>query len=81
MNKTNNFSHCILVGLTVLNSLLLKPQTTYDINSNIPEQKIYSGHLKLGGINPKGESLSVNNYYISVDNKPVITFITGSPGN
>ncbi|HSC55260.1 MAG TPA: beta-galactosidase [Phnomibacter sp.] len=48
----------------------------FEINANVPEQKIYSGHLKLGGKNPKGEEIAVNNYYITVNNKPFIP-VTG----
>ncbi|MEI6948960.1 beta-galactosidase [Paraflavisolibacter sp. H34] len=48
----------------------------FDINADVPEKKIYSGHLKLGGSNPKGEKIAVNNYYISINNKPVIP-VTG----
>lgn len=51
-------------------------QKTYEINVAVPEQKIYSDHLKLGGANPKGEKISVNNYYISIGNKPIIP-VTG----
>jgi hypothetical protein len=53
-----------------------KAQTVYEINADVPEQKIYSDHLKLGGTNPKGEKIAVNNYFISINNKPVIP-VTG----
>jgi hypothetical protein len=48
----------------------------YTINANVPGKKIYSGHLKLGGKNNKGDSISVNNYYVSINNKPFIP-VTG----
>lgn len=48
----------------------------FEINATVPEQKIYSGHLKLGGSNPKGEKIAVNNYYITINNKPFIP-VTG----
>jgi hypothetical protein len=51
-------------------------QEVYEINADVPEQKIYSDHLKLGGTNPKGEKIAVNNYFISINNKPVIP-VTG----
>ncbi len=47
-------------------------QKVHEISINVPEQKIYSDHLKLGGSNPKGEKVAVNNYYISINDKPVI---------
>ncbi|HEX6846371.1 MAG TPA: beta-galactosidase [Chitinophagaceae bacterium] len=55
---------------------ILQAQKVYEINVDVPETRIYSGHLKLGGSNPKGEKISVNNYYISINNKPVIP-VTG----
>ncbi|MGB3007156.1 MAG: beta-galactosidase, partial [Chitinophagaceae bacterium] len=54
----------------------IKAQKVYEIDATVPEQKIYSDHLKLGGTNPKGEKIAVNNYYISINNKPVIP-VTG----
>lgn len=48
----------------------------FEINVNVPEQKIYSDHLKLGGSNPGGEKIAVNNYYITINNKPFIP-VTG----
>lgn len=48
----------------------------FEIDANIPGKKIYSDHLKLGGSNPKGERIAVNNYYITINNKPVIP-VTG----
>jgi beta-galactosidase len=49
-------------------------QYTIDI-SNAGKQ-IYSDHLKLGGKNYKGEKIAVNNYYLLIDDKPVIP-VTG----
>jgi beta-galactosidase len=51
-------------------------QKVYEIDANVPEMKIYSGHLKLGGTNPKGERITVNNHYVAISNKPFIP-ITG----
>jgi beta-galactosidase len=66
----------IAIALLMTGSFFAKAQTTYEINANVPDKKIYSGHLKLGGTNPKGEKIAVNNFYISINNKPVIP-ITG----
>lgn len=55
---------------------LFSQNKVYEINANVPEKKIYSDHLKLGGINPKGEKIAVNNYFISINDKPVIP-VTG----
>ena len=48
----------------------------YEIDVNVPEMKIYSDHLKLGGTNPKGEKIAVNNHYVTIGNKPFIP-VTG----
>lgn len=51
-------------------------QKVYEIDVNVPEMKIYSDHLKLGGANPKGEKIAVNNHYVTIGSKPFIP-ITG----
>lgn len=60
--------------------LLLRTETSaqkvYEIDAAVPEVKIYSDHLKLGGSNAAGNSIAVNNYYISVDGKPMVP-VTG----
>lgn len=68
----------VWVGLTVLLllSLQVSAQKTYEINAVMPPQVVRSEHLKLGGVNPKGERMGVNNYYLTIGNKPVIP-ITG----
>jgi beta-galactosidase len=48
----------------------------YEINASVAPLKIYMDHLKLGGSNLKGETISVNNYFISKNSKPFIP-ITG----
>ena len=51
-------------------------QHIYEIDTRIPDEQVITGDLKLGGTNPKGEKIDVNNYYISINNKPIIP-ITG----
>ena len=48
----------------------------YEINAAVAPMKLYSDHLKLSGSNPNGETISVNNYFISKNNKPFVP-ITG----
>jgi len=48
----------------------------YEINAAVAPMRLYSDHLKLGGSNPNGETISVNNYFISKNGKPFIP-ITG----
>ncbi len=47
----------------------------YSIDIDVAEKKI-SSDLKLGGTNKNGESISVNNYYLSQNGQPIIP-ITG----
>ena len=47
-------------------------QKTYKITSPATPMKIVEGKLKMGGKSPQGGSISVNNYYMSIDGKPVI---------
>ena len=65
--------------------LLLLPQflkTTaqaprqFEINASGIDKAVYSNHLKLGGTNSNGDRIAVNNYYISINDKPVIP-VTG----
>jgi len=78
-NKTGwtNWRTTVAISLIMLSvSLVSQAQKVYEIDADVPEQKIYSDHLKLGGSNPKGEKIAVNNYYITINNKPVIP-VTG----
>lgn len=45
-------------------------QNRYRINIDEPEKEIIEGHLNLGGVNPNGDSLSVNNYYFELNGRP-----------
>ena len=65
-----------LLSFVVTSQVFSQSPRQFEINANVPEQKIYSGHLKLGGNNPKGEKIAVNNYYITINNKPFIP-VTG----
>lgn len=44
----------------------------YKIDINKPEKKIVSDKLKLGGKNVEGDSISINNYYMKINDEPVI---------
>ena len=47
-------------------------QKTYKITSPATPMKIVEGKLKMGGKSPQGGSISVNNYYMSIDGKPAV---------
>jgi beta-galactosidase len=53
----------------------LLAQTTYKVNINIPEKEPIRGHLNLGGSNPAGNVVSVNSYYIEINNEPFFPVI------
>lgn len=63
-----------LIALFLLLSVSVQSQKVYEIDTNVPDIEIHE-KLKLGGTNPKGEKISVNNYYMSVGNKPVIPVV------
>ena len=65
---------CSLLSLFVTASVTFAQ--TYIVDARIAPEKRYSSHLKMGGHNFLGQSLEVNNYYMSVDGKPSIP-ITG----
>ncbi len=72
-----NLKKVIAVTMGILFiSYSLVAQKVYEIDAVVPPQKIYSGHLNLGGSNPKGEKIAVNNFYLSVNHKPFIP-VTG----
>ncbi|MEX2601762.1 MAG: beta-galactosidase [Balneolaceae bacterium] len=45
-------------------------QDTYTIDVRNAEKEIIRGHLNLGGSNPQGDTISVNNYYLENNHKP-----------
>ena len=45
---------------------------TYKIDLREPGKEIYRGHLKLGGSNPQGESVSFTNYYMEMNGEPFL---------
>jgi hypothetical protein len=66
----------ILLSLFFFISEKAISQKTYEIDVRVPEKAIKTGHLDLGGSNPAGDRISVNNYYLSLNDKPFIP-VTG----
>ena len=62
--------HVLTLLLTLANSALCFGENNYAINIDVPEKKILKGHLNLGGVNPAGDSIDVNSYYITKNGKP-----------
>ena len=50
----------------------IKAQKIYELSAPAQPKVIKSGHLRMGGVNPKGERIDVNNFYMSIGGKPVI---------
>lgn len=42
----------------------------YKLDTRGTEKEIYSGHLKLGGSNPQGDTIGFTNYYMELNGKP-----------
>ena len=47
-------------------------QKVYELTAPATPKVIRDSHLRMGGTSPTGGSISVNNYYMSIDGKPTI---------
>ena len=63
----------LLVGLAVSVPGLFG--RSYRIDANVPEKPIRRNHLDLGGVNPAGDALSVNSYYLEWNGRPFIPVV------
>ncbi len=62
-----------LLSAALLALLSAEARGQYSINiKNVPDKPIVEGGLKLGGQNPGGQRIDVNNFYMTVDGKPMI---------
>ena len=66
MRRIATMTVMAVLGLTV------QAQRVYELTAPATPKKIVEGSLKMGGTSPTGGSISVNNYYMSMDGKPVI---------
>lgn len=62
----------IFIFLNCSLSLVAQTPQQFEIDARVAGKEIRSGNLKLGGTDPGGKSILVNNYYIAVDGKPFI---------
>lgn len=60
---------CVFVSLYSVQTLA---QKVYELSAPVQPKVIKSDHLRMGGANPKGERIDVNNFYMSIAGKPVI---------
>jgi hypothetical protein len=45
---------------------------SYSLDLTHPDKEIFRGHLKMGGNNPQGDTISFTNYYMEVNGRPVL---------
>ncbi len=65
----------IVFSLTIFLFFESSGQKTYTLELAAKQKDVIRGHLDLGGVNPKGDSISVNSHYIEVNGKPLIPVI------
>ena len=53
-------------------AVLVKAQQVYELIAPSQAKEIRSDHLRMGGVNPDGERIDVNNFYMSIGGHPVI---------
>ncbi|SHH23900.1 Glycosyl hydrolases family 35 [Chryseolinea serpens] len=66
---------CIFLAALFFMAPSVHAQKVYSIELPSTYKKIIRGHLALGGIDPNGDSIAVNSYYIEVKGKPFIPVI------
>lgn len=64
------FKNLLAGAFVVFPLALLNGQNNYSIDVDVAPKEILKGHLDLGGVNPKGERLDVNSYYLTINDKP-----------
>lgn len=69
MNKVLAFIGSLIVATS------LQATSAYTINIDQPENEVVKGQLDLGGTNPTGVRIDVNNYYIEQAGKPLFPVI------
>ena len=62
----------LLITAFVGLSVSVSSQKVYEITAPARPKVIKSDHLRMGGSSPTGGSISVNNFYMSIDGRPVI---------
>jgi hypothetical protein len=63
----------LIIVLWATNQVIAQP---YELDARVKPMEIRSSHLKMGGTNQLGESIDVNNYFLSINKKPFIP-VTG----
>ena len=62
----------LLCAFASLCCVQTQAQRVYELSAPAQPKVIKSDHLRMGGSNPKGERIEVNNFYMSIGGKPVI---------
>ncbi len=67
----------LLLSLLLLSVITIRlAAKEYVVDARGAQKPLRSSHLKMGGSNLLGESIEINNYYLSIDKKPAIP-VTG----
>ncbi|MHC4913655.1 MAG: beta-galactosidase, partial [Planctomycetota bacterium] len=69
----------LMITLAIVLSLVIvipeayaSRDNSYSLDLTHPEKEIFRGHLKLGGSNPQGQTVSFTNYYMEMNGEPVL---------
>lgn len=69
----------LMIALAIVLSLVIvipeayaSRDSSYSLDLSNPQKEIFRGHLKLGGSNPQGETVSFTNYYMEMNGEPVL---------
>ena len=75
----NNILNMKQIGILFLFFLFcfahLYAQNNYEIDIRKQDNSIKTGHLDLGGTNPTGDTISMNNCYIELNHKPFFPIV------
>jgi beta-galactosidase len=74
--KINCRNALAILILSITTNFVFAQEKSYNIDVSNAAKQIVQGQLKLGGSDPSGNKISVNNYFISFNNKAVMP-ITG----
>ena len=81
---TNKFLHTLVLTLVCISAWAERKEnkeknisdatapTVYELTAPAQPRAIKSDHLRMGGVNPEGVRIDVNNFYMSIGGKPVI---------
>ena len=66
-------AHSFLFALSMTTAVLAQPVYTIDLDPN--ESPVVRGQLDLGGDNPRGDTIAVNNQFIELNGRPFVPIV------